>query len=999
MSICRSIGLLALIATAPLPYQYSWLISAAHAENNMPSATLLGSQSILADGSQSYTFHVLLLSAQGEPLNGANGSLRLDTGSKGNLVGIGNGVYSVSITPDAVTSPTTANVNISAKSSSRQKILGTTKIKLLPPSVRLVEFTSDPAELLLGADENATIQFKFEGGFAEDSQLSVQSSEGTISNVTYLGDNKFSALYTPPAKKLFPHVSVITVVDQNNPDETYSAYAFKQIGQTKFPVRTAPNAKVALEVGGRSFGPVQADASGQARIPIRVPPGETIAKQTSILGSDRTEDSIDLQVPSTNRIAFFAPPESIPAEAGLQVPIRIFAINAKGNPDPTSAIEFSASVGTISTARHEGKGIFSAMYQPPAGNNSSSVTITASMKGTDSKKTLNLKLIPQLPGSLDLSFKQNKLAKDSVSFSVFSKLKDERGNGLAGSSFGFISYGARINTTKDLGSGDYESTFTTNTDGSVEITAVPNVSGSQNPITNIVAIPSRKQVQNDGLSSVAVTIIALDRFGHPVADVPINLNLLSGDGSLPNSTKTDQYGFAQVSYTAGKSINVANIEIQSERRSANIQIPQVPAGSSLDIGPVFSGSAESVAQQKRWSKLVKTIRIEREGMEGSTISAQVEQLGEVSKIQVSTEPSMAAPGGSVAINIRITDSSGNGIPNQSLEPIASQGELTAIQDLGGGRYSTKLLIPDNISGEIKLSISESSGKVSAFYKIPVVAGMVTTPSEEPEVEEPPKEKGPTFSERLAERRASKTPKSRKSASDAPLVRASAAYAGGFYGYQQVPTSKDGPLYGNSITFNNQTEGSSSARTAGFDLRARGFIPTIKYLGFEGKYHGDFYQVNLSEFNDPVPDIINELDLIAIGRYPFAAGSTQLHVGGRLGFSVDDFTVYRQTLVEADDAELSYEPLNIPSAIVGLEGAIESELGLFADAYFDIGLRGSVYRTQLGANIGYSLPASLFGTAGFRTSTREIEIETDSGKVGEIRDVNTTLLFGIGYEFN
>ena len=119
------------------------------------------------------------------------------------------------------------------------------------------------------------------------------------------------------------------------------------------------------------------------------------------------------------------------------------------------------------------------------------------------------------------------------------------------------------------------------------------------------------------------------------------------------------------------------------------------------------------------------------------------------------------------------------------------------------------------------------------------------------------------------------PKQKDSSSDAPLLRANVGYAGGFYGYQQVPTSKDGPLYGNSITFNNQTEGSSSARTAGYDLRVRGFIPSIKYLGFEGKYHGDFYQVQLPEFSDAVPDIINELDLVAIGRYPFSAGEISL----------------------------------------------------------------------------------------------------------------------------
>ena len=62
------------------------------------------------------------------------------------------------------------------------------------------------------------------------------------------------------------------------------------------------------------------------------------------------------------------------------------------------------------------------------------------------------------------------------------------------------------------------------------------------------------------------------------------------------------------------------------------------------------------------------------------------------------------------------------------------------------------------------------------------------------------------------------------------------------------------------------------------------------------------------------------------------------------------------------------------------------------------MRGSVYRTQLGGNLGYSLPANFFATAGFRTSTREADVETDLGKVGEIKDVNTTIIVGAGYEF-
>ena len=157
MSICRSIGLLAIISTLPFSYQGTWLIPVAHAESTMPSASLIGSQSILADGKQSYTFHAPL-SSEGNPLEGASGTLRLIPVQK-----------AVSRTPEmAFTAylshqmryqPQPLRPPPSTQNKHRSKGSWLSQIKLLPPSVKLVEFTSDPAELLLGADENATLHF------------------------------------------------------------------------------------------------------------------------------------------------------------------------------------------------------------------------------------------------------------------------------------------------------------------------------------------------------------------------------------------------------------------------------------------------------------------------------------------------------------------------------------------------------------------------------------------------------------------------------------------------------------------------------------------------------------------------------------------------------------------------------------------------------------------------------------------------------------------------
>ena len=118
--------------------------------------------------------------------------------------------------------------------------------------------TASPEEITLGRHDFVTINVKAPVEFADD-KFDLSVSTGTVENLISLGNGQFSARYSPPSRKTYPHIAVFTLASLTHP-EIRSHLVVKQKGKANFAVNTNPNSAVIIRIDDRDFGPVQTDA-------------------------------------------------------------------------------------------------------------------------------------------------------------------------------------------------------------------------------------------------------------------------------------------------------------------------------------------------------------------------------------------------------------------------------------------------------------------------------------------------------------------------------------------------------------------------------------------------------------------------------------------------------------------------------------------------------------------------------------------------------------------
>ena len=178
----------------------------------------------------------------------------------------------------------------------------------------------------------------------------------------------------------------------------------------------------------------------------------------------------------------------------------------------------------------------------------------------------------------------------------------------------------------------------------------------------------------------------------------------------------------------------------------------------------------------------------------------------------------------------------------------------------------------------------------------------------------------------------------------------------------------------------------------------GTIPSLKFLGFDVHVQSDQYAIDLSEFPEPIGDWMTSIDAMAVGQYAIPLSGLTLTPSVRVGLIRDDLLVFRQDVQEDGNVALSYEPLFVSAVNLGIGTDIQTDMGIFAHITYDVGLRGSRYRHKFDSQIGYDINEGLFGFLGLRSTRRSVDIETTSGKAGEIADGNYSIVLGAGGAF-
>jgi hypothetical protein len=215
--------------------------------------------------------------------------------------------------------------------------------------------SADPSHLLLGKDASAVLTVAAPAG----AKVTLSTSVGSVSEAKREG-GVFHARFTPPAVKS-PSVALVLAQVLDGSSRELRWLAIPLWGADTMEIETRPGSKVEADVAGHVVGPVTADKSGIARLPMVVPPGVEKATLhiTDKLGNS-ADKPLDLEPPPFSRLRMAARDAQASVSAPLEV--EIFVVRADGTPDDDAKIAVSASEGELELRRRIGHGVYLARF-------------------------------------------------------------------------------------------------------------------------------------------------------------------------------------------------------------------------------------------------------------------------------------------------------------------------------------------------------------------------------------------------------------------------------------------------------------------------------------------------------------------------------------------------------------------------------------------------------------------------------------------------------------
>jgi adhesin/invasin len=566
---------------------------------------------IVGDGLTPVAMHFLALAPDGHGLTGLDAKVTATEGEISAWTDAGDGWYTFTFTPPKVDGQKVVSFKLKAKTADKQKYEASGATVVLAPTARRITIAANPPQLTLGREPDTTLSFVLEGTAGQPlagADLVFSASVGEIQNLTDMGGGRFTAKYLPP-KSTSPQVAVITAADRRDPGRTYGAAAVPLHGTLDYKLTSKPKATVLIKVGGRDFGPVTADGSGRATVPLEIPAGvSTLTVLTQVDGAS-TSETVDARLAEGKRLEVVPVQAGLPADGQTAIPVRVAVRNPDGTPDTNAKPVLFASVGSVGDARHEGDGVYVATYT--AGAVAGPVKLTASLNSAAQNDATSLLLVPPRAAGLTLTAEPSPLPAGPQKFRINARVTGPGDVGLAQRIVALNVAGAKVDSPMtDQKAGSYKADLTTIGNGPVEVLATVQASPTGNPLRRVLMFPTRETLPNDGISSTMLTVIAVDEFGSPVAGVPVTFKVDRGDGSLPPTATTGPSGLAQVFYTAGRNTDLIEITALAGDHRANQVLMQVPSSfRAIDL-PV-DGTESTRALAASWATTVTTLRVDR----------------------------------------------------------------------------------------------------------------------------------------------------------------------------------------------------------------------------------------------------------------------------------------------------------------------------------------------------------------------------------------------------
>jgi len=568
--------------------------------------TLVPPGEIVADGSPQSLLFVVTDESGGLARDVSFRGTTASIGQLGSWQQLGPGVFTASYSVPPGTPRQEAQLTIKAKVGAAQtgKIYGVT---VVPQENVRFGLQATPERIVLGQDASSVLTFTATGPSGEPLDglyLAVGASVGTVSEVKPMGGGIYRAEYTPPETKR-PGLTILSVVDMAHPETAVGFFPLQLWGAVDWKLNTGvPNANVGMDVAGMQFGPVAADAAGEATIPILVPPGVATATAMAIQedGSTANPVTVDLKPPPFRRLKLAPVASVLPGDGVAAYPIYIFALGPDANPLANAPIQIHANHGGIVAVNTMGPGMYQAIYVPPAAMTPMREKVSISLAGTEKidLEAVEFDVVPGLPKALAFTTDPLDVEAGEKTVALNGEVSTAVGTLPSGVGVAFASQEVVIPMEQDLGDGTFAASLTRNFESPFALSAEVTFPASERPVESVVAWPVMDQVLVNG--KMPIVAMALDRYGLPVSGANLTATALNNTGTVTGGGTTDHNGRVVLEFTATPLPGMAVVQITDGIRTFSCPLWQTE---TLLIGLQFPlhGGGKQVRAMAAWGAL------------------------------------------------------------------------------------------------------------------------------------------------------------------------------------------------------------------------------------------------------------------------------------------------------------------------------------------------------------------------------------------------------------
>lgn len=243
------------------------------------------------------------------------------------------------------------------------------------PPEGILRISFEPAEPVKGRDRAVLIRVEAVEGAGEALSAPeppvIFASTGTLGPVVSAGSpGRFEATWTPsdsPQPEVLGLVAIAPRCPLCAVPLAAGAARLPIASSIDLPGKTDPGVLTRVEIAGRAFGPVRADAEGRFSLPVVVPPGARwgFATSQSALGNEK-RTRLDLHVSEEPGLHCAAWPGRLPADGRSEAGLHCVGWSASGAvADPVGVVAAAGRGAVFGATSAEGR--WRAGYRAPKG--------------------------------------------------------------------------------------------------------------------------------------------------------------------------------------------------------------------------------------------------------------------------------------------------------------------------------------------------------------------------------------------------------------------------------------------------------------------------------------------------------------------------------------------------------------------------------------------------------------------------------------------------------